>query len=1067
MTLSLKAIINDSFLPHWYEECEIQQGTYDITQTVTVDPTNDSLNDNVFGISNRPISTMYGIDKLLAGIIQNYHYDDGRHHIKDYDVDNAGLIRETPDINNDGQNDIDYNSNDTGSTNGVLNTPQYGLPLIDATCSLNTDGTFTTDSNSHYVTGSGSILNSETYLKKLILDFYGMPIPDETIPYNYSSTSQLAIKINEIYQYLDILRKGLGSHIAHRYTLNSLIQSDLNLTGFKSDPNINTYPSPRNNFNVFTGNMVLNINGTIVTLLDTNNLVTNSPSPGSSYIPLSLPTPGNPGGVCEADCIWLELYMTELTNSFVPYGNLQYGMGVMQNNVTVYNNAITCNITKDWLPNIVDTYNNIFIDPGYKLTQLQYKIASSTFNPSLSTIGLDHVKTISGKSIIRSNVRGIYKAADNSCLVFPIAIVAKRNEGIYHPALNPAGTAIPRLNVVINSVDDCFNSTKIAYYSNKVECVAYAVPNNISDIYIEGDINYYRSGTILSGVSGNPLGYFVDMVYEDDVIYNGKQQMNNLKTVVSTLTESIFSNSLYNELSPEFTGNCSSFIPGIHYSRNPVQVLGFGVSSHDMFGYVNNGGVFVDETNNDFSGVTDTVRTYWGDPQFSSPMSFFFIEGNDNSESRVYLSYNPVGEIVTLNTTALSGTPLISTNQPVLAWDTGAMVALNSVWTGLGTTTASCSITVPPAMVGHTVYGLVSFNYRYGSGVPFILNDIIKITDMQGNSYPFCYQLSDTYCLGCMWEGSITSGDIGDLTLPECIDCATPDQLVGGYVYVVSSTTVNDGKYAEITKYDCSTKSIILSTNFAVPLTSNDIISVGKLVPSYTTVLINPYGRGVVGGYKRQRVKSTSSIYISKLPIVNSSAGTITGTIVQNVTPNVYFEIITREDVPFTNGFYVYCQGNPMFYHYKSIPSDSVLEIIKTGLFIDTTKGSANTPYTLYREFVPTYSSPVNDDTYWISTDCDKPYFKLDFLDLIPFNLRMTEELQLTMTSTGLTTNETKLGSTLLPVSSITENVNNHSLRMGIAIVNINGWYYLLTGVKYFGNFTFVDAKIIDINSIY
>lgn len=995
MSFSLDEILNSKYLPHWLEECEIQQGTWSLSQDVILNEALGTYTNNVYGVSNRPISQLYALIKIAAKISRNHHYDSGSHHIADSDVINNSLIRESPDTNNDGINDF-----------------------------LGED-------------------------RKLFLDFYGMEMPDESPIKEYSTTKELADKINSLYEYLDILRKGLGFNVAFKHTIQDFLMFELGITGFKVDPISLWETSSRDAF-VVTNNAELLINGQCITLRNSNNAVLNN----KCIISLSNPSKENLINPT-SEIVFLEVYFTPLTDSFVPLGNMQYGDNAQ---------SITPGSTSNWLPYISNKINNIFINTSFELTQLQYKISTGVFNPSTSSYGVDQI-IINNQQIVKSDIRGVWKTVNNSCLIFPLMAIANRNLGIYHFSINPGGTSVKKDGVTISSVEDCFNYLNIKYFSSSgIECPDYLLSEYSveTDLYTYLTVEYYRSGLTISLHNSNPLNYYADRVYLDDIVCIGKQLMLDNNAIVNDLTEKIFSNDLYTELNPVMKGLASSMTAGNFYSRNPVQVIGFGVSEETLFGFDNKGGIFIDKTNNEIKGTTDNVRTCWSDSAYTVPMSFSFIEGDSSSESRSFLTYEPLSQTITLNTTALSGIPLISTVVPTLVWNDGVSV-VTTVWTGLGTTSAYCIIT-PRA--GRKVYGLVNFNYRAGSGIPYILDGIIDVKNLIGESYSFCVQKNENFCLGCTWSGNPVSGDTSGLVLPTCIDCDSTTDIIDSYILILSGS--NPGVYRKISQYDCDSRVILFDTPFPNAIVSTDKISIGKLEPNHTTIVINPFSRGIVGAFKRIRILTSSTNYLSTLPIISHSDGVLAGTILKNLTSATYIEVVVREDEPLTSGFYVYTKCNPVFNQYKSIP-DGVLKIIKPGVLIDTTKGSASSPFSIYRQFVASYSTKTVDSTQWISTDCLTPYFKikpLEFWDT-NYDIRPTENLILDALNGILTTRKYKLGSKQSITSDISIVLPNYRLVMGITLVEILNWYYLLVTPRNIGTFGLNNGFLIDINKIY
>ena len=114
--------------------------------------------------------------------------------------------------------------------------------------------------------------------------------------------------------------------------------------------------------------------------------------------------------------------------------------------------------------------------------------------------------------------------SEEGSYALPIALVQRRNTGIYHPVYNPEGTALiayddgsTGLDAVewwqvpddyISSLADCFEPNKIATYNPGTGSVGTLA--NIQD-------GYYVTGTIASGKSGRSDNLFGDEVNERDV----------------------------------------------------------------------------------------------------------------------------------------------------------------------------------------------------------------------------------------------------------------------------------------------------------------------------------------------------------------------------------------------------------------------------------------------------------------------------------------------------------------------------------------------------------------------
>jgi len=991
MTKLLSSIKNDEYRPTWFKDCEALEGTYDRDQDVLVDDQTGEIENQVFGVLNRPLAELYGLIKVLSQLLDDHHGDDGSHAIVDIDVAPDAAIQEA--------------------------------------------------------------------LGKLLLDFYGMDIPEQ-IDGTYDSTSQLADKIAELYEYLAVLRKGLGSHIGHRIDVQLLVDQELGITGFTENPFSTFAASPRNMFTLLS-DMQLWINGHLLYLRGTNEAVDSS----SCHIPLSDPTKAIINDP-EADVVWIEIYTESLTDSYVPYGNLQYGEdGSYQEN--------TPPLTVDWIGAIVDNKNNLMMGSDLNLVQMQYKVVTSTFNPDTSDYGIDGAITSNGQVIVRSNVRGLWKAADDSCIVFPVVMIGKRNLGVYHKAVNPAGTAILRAGQTASDISECFDANRISYFSaTSVECPDYmaAVYDSGEDTYELSGVIYYRSGTVISDMTSSPLGYYADMAYPNDVVYEGRQAFHDTTEAVSKLSEMILATDLYVKLNPVFKGLASSYSFGMARSRKPLQVVGFGDSENGMFGVANKGGVYIDKTNNDMEARIDGIRTYWADPTRDVPSSFTCIEGSDGSESKpIYLTYEPTTQVITINSTGLSGIPFISNIIPTLRWGDGSIVTLVEEWTGLGTSSARAVID-PSSHTGHKIHGVLYFTYASGSGIPFVLDDITKIEDMSGTSYDWCTQEVEGFCLECRWSGSPVSGTTTSAVLPECVVCADAETIVGGYFHVVEAATMG-GEYTKIQSYDPDTKTVVFETPLSTGVSASIVATIGMLEPEKPTFVVNPYGRGVVGVFRRTRmIANSSGLAITDFPIHGSSEENVAGAMVTGLQADQYLEVIVSEEEPLTTGFYIYFSHNPQAVQFDPV-AVSEMTVKNPGILVNTTRGSANCPFSLYRGFLPTSSTPVVDDTKWISGDCDVLDFEVsEVAHGTWFDIRPIEKLTLIVDGSVIRTEETQLSSFLTVKSDLTEELENHRMRMGTVLVETDIGYRLLVAFTNTGTFGFDQLSncfLVDVDKIY
>jgi len=300
---------------------------------------------------------------------------------------------------------IDESDGDlTLGVSGVSNRPDqdiYGITKLLAL--LASDHHY--DNGSHHIDDPDVVEDAgiQERLGKLDLDFYGVDVPDEDPAKVYTTTEELSTKIQELFTHIEILRKGLGSQIAERLNFTNFIEEDRDFVGFKEDPNYFTTSSAvsRGAFEVLTDYSEYRLGGKIINFRGTNI----ASDDGACYIDLSavtktlITTP-------EADVIWAEVYSSTLTTTYVPYGNLQYG-------VSGSYEIETPAITAAWVDAIASGNNNIFLlgdddqttYPG--ILQLQYKLVTDTYNPAVSTYGIDVNTTSGGLGITRSSLKGI------------------------------------------------------------------------------------------------------------------------------------------------------------------------------------------------------------------------------------------------------------------------------------------------------------------------------------------------------------------------------------------------------------------------------------------------------------------------------------------------------------------------------------------------------------------------------------------------------------------------------------------------------------------------------------
>ena len=141
---------------------------------------------------------------------------------------------------------------------------------------------------------------------------------------------------------------------------------------------------------------------------------------------------------------------------------------------------------------------------------VRFKTKNTTINYDL---GPDNGHILyTGTNINPSYQIGVY--GRHGEMAMPIAIVQRRNSGIYHPVYNPEGCATVYdagskewwETSIIGSLSDCFDLSKIAAKDSDGNIVA---ANDANAVNI--------SGTIVCKISGRPDGLYADEINERDV----------------------------------------------------------------------------------------------------------------------------------------------------------------------------------------------------------------------------------------------------------------------------------------------------------------------------------------------------------------------------------------------------------------------------------------------------------------------------------------------------------------------------------------------------------------------
>lgn len=236
-------------------------------------------------------------------------------------------------------------------------------------------------------------------------------------------------------------------------------------------------------------------------------------------------------------------------------------------------------------------------------------------------------------------------------------------------------------------------------------------------------------GNAVSGVSGHPLGYYHDAVYDHDILdrrhitgWEEREFSGRAKHVVVDLLRGEL-RTMFGFSTADPDGNLESEDLGPRGTR----VLAIDAISPTVF----NSDEKVNWLNLDPEGRTqkpDDVRYQWDDADDVQLTPFTFVEGDADSEFPPNLcTYDPLTQVVTLQTTGLSGAPTIGTQNLDLRWKSdGSLVQFALGWSGLGTTSASGKI-FNNGHVGDVVHGRVELIYASGGGLRHAMSRVGRV----------------------------------------------------------------------------------------------------------------------------------------------------------------------------------------------------------------------------------------------------------------------------------------------------------------------------------------------------
>ena len=235
----------------------------------------------------------------------------------------------------------------------------------------------------------------------------------------------------------------------------------------------------------------------------------------------------------ETDTYYQRKYRTRVVKTILNGIELAFPRGEHKYAMTYDNSVISAYICAK-----ADKYNNPEYTGGTLRTGNGYKLIYS------SSKYIEYPNKIPG-------FYGTDIYTDNEIVVLPIAVIQRRNLGIFHPIYNPAGTAKAAIkdsngNVtplewyeakdIITRMSDCYDPTKIL--AVKYDTNANPTYSLLSD----ADDTYIQSGKKDSKISGREDGGYVDYVMDKD-IEDIRPRVNN-KSPEEILTE--YENNLRN-----------------------------------------------------------------------------------------------------------------------------------------------------------------------------------------------------------------------------------------------------------------------------------------------------------------------------------------------------------------------------------------------------------------------------------------------------------------------------------------------------------------------------------------
>jgi len=837
----------------------------------------------------------------------------------------------------------------------------------------------------HSISGDDIAADASIPEAKLLLDLNGETRPDGLG--NYATTQDIVDVINALWPIRNIATSTSYFTNVNQNNIVNLI--DLHYPNF-----FNSYvnfPS----LGGWSGECVIADNDKIV--VNSYEIILNGVESSTSACRIDLGKPdgltGVPSSVSKSLVVALEVWDHNISTTGVgfPYGNVSFrnkSRPAGTDNLTYAHTSefVVADDSETFTTFLKDSKNNVFLNYAINFVQKAYTINVRSIDYSNYKFGLDdpNYKTYNGDKAITPSkeYKGCWESIDKQVLVIPLMLVVRRNAGIYHEFINPGGQALKRSTAPnLISFSDCFALQHVAYYNAQgVECPAYnsATYNSTDDVYVYNDDTYYRSGTRASTKSASyiPGGSFIeDVLPEYDMISLKKDVVSSVEGI-STLEQMVLKGQFQHfDFNSLIHGTASNRIKSDFYSLKAPQTIGFGTSESSLFGAANKAALYIDSSNNGSTAFTDSCRRSWTDREASSYVSFTFTQGNPNSESRDILTYDPTSRILAIDTTALSSDPVASSDLiPIMTWANGDEVLLSESWTGLGTTSASCILNLNDHSnhVGMRVYGLIKLDYAKGSGVPFILKNILSIRSKAGMEYKYLdrYKFSE-------YTQYVYSGRVGDGATLNTLPLKDFAHKTNGYYAGLHLTVLKNGQKSRIASYNGLTKVVTLETNLGVKLEEDDVVNIHYLETNDAPRLfVDSLSRGIDGNIKRSRMQANANgVVLVNNHIYTATTGSagstpiIRGSILKGLASNEYVDVLHETDDPFNTEFmikFVNTQPNNM---YRLIDQSDNFKIKKIGNLFSTTIGSANKPWNAYRGFIPTSTLPANSDVNWIGGD--------------------------------------------------------------------------------------------------